>query len=292
MFKIIAFVILLLSYLYNRKNIEDTPDELKYLPYEISGNYDSNVLLIFLHGYPNSFRMWDEMIEKLKEDYLCLNLSYPNFSNKVIRKWGIDILEIIKLIPETINYIDSNNKYKKVFVSHDWGSVFSYLVDNFNKNYIDDLISIDVGPGVEEEIYTFYKTASYQTYLAGNFLIGGLLGDYLTNSFIKSINPYGILQDELNILNSSINYPYFYLWKNIFYYKNLFKNYTPSCSIAYVYGKNKSFMFHTEKFLNLLRNETNSEVHEVNDGHWVMRNNKDFLIDLINKRIKLKITNK
>ena len=51
-------------------------------------------------------------------------------------------------------------------------------------------------------------------------------------------------------------------------------------------------MFHTEKFLNLLRNETNSEVHEVNDGHWVMRNNKDFLIDLINKRIKLKITNK
>lgn len=31
------------------------------LPYEHTGNKKSNILLIFLHGFPDSMRLWDCM---------------------------------------------------------------------------------------------------------------------------------------------------------------------------------------------------------------------------------------
>lgn len=29
------------------------------LPYELTGNNKSNILVIFLHGFPDSLRLWD-----------------------------------------------------------------------------------------------------------------------------------------------------------------------------------------------------------------------------------------
>ena len=62
---VIGGVILAISILM-RTNVEDK-GELNILPHEISGNKNSKIMLVFLHGYPNTMRMWDRLIESLKK---------------------------------------------------------------------------------------------------------------------------------------------------------------------------------------------------------------------------------
>jgi len=45
-------------------------------------------------------------------------------------------------------------------------------------------------------------------------------------------------------------------------------------------------MFHNEEWLKTVRENKDSEVHSVEDGHWVMANNNKFIVELIIKRIK------
>ena len=40
--------------------------ERKVLPHELTGNKKSNVLIVFLHGWPDSVRLWDGTNKKYK----------------------------------------------------------------------------------------------------------------------------------------------------------------------------------------------------------------------------------
>lgn len=40
------------------------------LPHELSGNSNSDTLLIFLHGFPDSVRLWDSIIFNILIDTL------------------------------------------------------------------------------------------------------------------------------------------------------------------------------------------------------------------------------
>ena len=64
---------------------------MKSLPYEVSGNSNSNSMVIFLHGWPDSIRLWDGVIQGLDSDSYKLAISYPNYSKEEKSKWGIDI---------------------------------------------------------------------------------------------------------------------------------------------------------------------------------------------------------
>lgn len=53
---------------------------LEVLPYETNGNPDSINVIIFLHGWPDTMRIWDRIISNLKQDdFFIINLSYPNY---------------------------------------------------------------------------------------------------------------------------------------------------------------------------------------------------------------------
>jgi hypothetical protein len=44
------------------------------LPHKILGNPASKTLLIFLHGYPESIKLFDSIASKLEENYVLCNL--------------------------------------------------------------------------------------------------------------------------------------------------------------------------------------------------------------------------
>lgn len=277
-------VVLAISIFLSPK-IEDYGD-LTYLPYELSGNKESKVMIIFLHGYPNTFRMWDKMIESLKQDYLCLNISYPNFAKGVFRKWGMDLEDIVHMVKKTVDNVDNQNQFKKVVVSHDWGSVFSLLLDTNYPGFINDLVNLDVGDGPEKTIKSQIGAIAYQSFLAVNFLIGGPIGNTLTQGFVKMANVYGLSEEDKSRIDSSWNYLYFHLYKRLLHFRSIFENYKPSCSVAFVYGTQKPFLFHSEKYLSKLKENPKSEIHAVDADHWLMASHSDFLVDLIKRRIK------
>lgn len=286
----ISFFLIGLSFFIYRKT-QDYPDHsnIKSLPHRVSGNKDSNVMLIFLHGYPNTMNMWNDLIGKLNNKFYCLNISYPNYSDELVIRWGMDFKTLTSLIKKTIDLVEdeSNKKYHKVLVAHDWGSILSYFLEAENPDTFVDLISFDVSFTRDKDLKTTLMSSAYQWWLATAFYIGGPIGKYMTNAFIDKfvINKIqGLPEIDRNRIDHSWNYMYFYLWTNILKIREFGQSYFPKCPFVFVYGKKKAFMFHTNEFLERVSNHKQSEVIGVETGHWMFDENLDMIVDLINKR--------
>jgi len=252
----------------------------KLLPYELTGNNKSKQIIVFLHGWPDTTHLWDGIIPHFKNEYYILNVSYPNYSPKEITSWGIDNDEIIHRLNNTIDTVNAD-KRKITFVTHDWGAVFGYAYDQKYPKKIDDMISMDVGASFK----ITFPVVAYQSALIVGFLIGGRIGNWITHSIRNWARYEPPYKDRID---SSWNYPYYYTWKKIIksWGKSPLESYTPSCSVAYLYGDQKSFMFHDGKWIdNVKKSHSDSEVIPLKARHWIMHDDKESVINIIKKRL-------
>ena len=292
-FKTLFYSFVLVFIAFNVYRILEPKEDISHitsLPHRVTGNKDSKTMLIFLHGYPNTINMWNKIVELLNPNFLCLAVSYPNYSDELTLRWGMNFHDILRLLRKTIDDVErsSGNKYEKVLVAHDWGSFIAYMFEHENNGYLKDLISFDVSTTKPEDLKSTILTVSYQTLFATAFYIGGPIGDYYTKFFYDrfiSHGIYGISNKEAERINSSWNYMYYYLWTNILKYKATLKEYFPRCSTAFFYGKKKPFFFHTEEYLNKVKNSPNGYVEGFEDsGHWFFEGREQYLSDFITKR--------
>jgi hypothetical protein len=128
---------------------------------------------------------------------------------------------------------------------------------------------------------------TYQLILAFAFIIGGKIGKFITQSMTKVFHhqpPY------FQHINSSQNYPYFYLFKNILLSTLKIKskyltNYKPSVPCTYLYAARKPFQFHGDQWLKIVQ-DSGGEVHRMDAGHWFMKKYAKTITDLISKKLK------
>jgi len=253
------------------------------LPYELTGNANSKQLLVFIHGWPDKPEVWDQVVPEFEKEYQILSISYPNHSSKETLKWGNDIPVTVQRIKATI---DAVNKSKKPinWIAHDWGAIYTYFFDASYPGTIADMITLDVSPYIRPTL----GMVAYQLVLFWAFLIGGKIGNLMTQAIVKYVKydpPYK------KSINWSWNYHYYYAFAGRFKaaikkQKSPMDNYKPSCNIAYIWAKNKPYHFHTEKWLKLVRENPDNLAQELNCGHWIQREQPSFLIDLIKKRIR------
>ncbi len=277
---------------------DDNGNLIRTLPYEVSGNLNSSIVLVFLHGFPNTMRMWDEMIENFKNDYICINISYPNYSEKLKLNWGMDLTDIAfyvkttveiaeKDIKEKSDFEKKNFKYSRLFVSHDWGAYLTYMIDDMYKEFINEIVTFDVGAGIEKTVKAKMFSISYQWYLAGSFLLRRNIGDYLTNLFLNLIPKpiYGISDNEFMKINSSYNFFYYQFWKRFIYYYDFSRNYKTETAVSFFYGRDKLIMFHNDEFIDMIKTNKNSQVFELDGHHWFMEKdqNMKLILDVIRK---------
>ena len=173
-------------------------------------------------------------------------INFPNTNGKVDNKWGKDFTEIIEDLKFTLDSLNIENK-NRVLVGHDWGCFYGYLFDQSYPKYFNQMIMMDVPAKTElkkpkEILYVMI----YQIVLIISFLIGGPIGKMITQGAMKVFHhnpPYA------SQVNSSQNYPYYYLWKNMVLSKiknnkRYLSGYNPSVPVTYLYGSNKPFQFH------------------------------------------------
>ena len=111
---------------------------MQTLPYNITGNNDSEYMIVFLHGWPDSIKLWDQIIDLLHKndpDTLKLAISYPNYDSRETSRCGTSIQNILLRIKHTIDMIDNNKNRKKILVGHDWGSFFLFSLDKMYPKY-------------------------------------------------------------------------------------------------------------------------------------------------------------
>jgi len=96
---------------------------------------------------------------------------------------------------------------------------------------------------------------TYQIILIIGFIFGGFIGRFITQGMCKSMKYRPKYIDDID---GSRNYPYFYLYLNKFRgaldrSKLYLYRYRPSVPIVYIYGTDKPFFFHGDKWLNYLK---------------------------------------
>lgn len=132
---------------------------------------------------------------------------------------------------------------------------------------------------------------AYQLFLVLAFIIGGPIGRFMTQAFAKFNKHYPPYFDQIN---GNRNYPYFYFFKNriaslLNKQKGFLHKYVPSVPIVYLYAKKKPFQFHGDRWLNYLKDTPNCQVHGFDAGHWFMKKYNKFVIELINRRVLMKL---
>jgi len=254
------------------------------LPYELSGNKNSNQILVFLHGWPDTSAIWDKVIPSFEKDHYILNITYPNYSQKEKNSKGQDLDVIADRAKVTIDHVN-DTKRRVVVVSHDWGCLVGYYLDEKYPKYISEMIALDVGGK-----FSFFKPfiLFYQLTLALAFIIGGPIGRYLTQFILRYIKYQPAWAYRMD---GSWNFSYYYLWKRIVLAggnseKGILPTYKPSCPIAFVWGTQKSVQLYNQNWLDLLAENPKNEVHSVNAHHWIQTEQPDFVINLIQRKLK------
>ena len=98
------------------------------LEHQVTGNPKSDILLIFLHGWPDQMDMWDNYmsVDTTFSKYRVLKINMPNAGKEKIA-WGQDFHMLTERIKATVDSVDGVSR--RLLVCHDWGCMYGYLVD-------------------------------------------------------------------------------------------------------------------------------------------------------------------
>ena len=146
------------------------------------------------------------------------------------------------------------------------------------------MISLDVGGKFATAKFLIIF---YQLVLLLGFIIGGSIGRFLTHFIMKFFKYWSAWA---NRTDGSWNYPYYYFWKKIIFggltaEKAILPGYEPSCPIAFVWGTNKPVQFFSKSWTDLLAKNPKNEVHAVSARHWIQKDQPDFIIHLIKRKL-------
>ena len=244
---------------------------------------ESGLTVVFVHGWPDDRTMWRNQVETLKTRYRCAAVTLPNFGDTASASGGCDFPAIVDRLHRTIEKVESD---RVVLVTHDWGAYIGYLYEKKYPQSLESMIAMDVGghfePGTLRDIAMF---VSYQWTLIALWLVGGLLpnfGTWLTRKFAALLQ---VPQRQASTLRSRCNYPYFYYWRSLvlpWARRRLLGVYCPRCPVLFIYGGKKPLMFHTDHWLDVVK-QTGGKNACIEDGaHWFMEQQSDQTNELLN----------
>ena len=224
--------------------------------------------IVMVHGWPDTYRLWDAQVEFLKSKYRCIRFTLPGFDDSQMRR-AYTMDEVTAFIQQVIEYLCPGEKV--TLMVHDWGCVFGYEFYMRNPKLVARIVGVDIGSmqGLRRELTArakFYIMA-YQVWLAIAWKIGGPLGDWMTRKMARWVRA----RSDPRFIASRMNYAYYLTWfggdQSLRRRTQLFK---PACPMLFIYGERKFFMFHSRAWIEALAKQPGSRVEGFDTGHWVM----------------------
>lgn len=105
--------------------IRPSQDVHIYLKYSVP---EKEKVLLFLHGYPDTHRTWDVMMNSLKDEYqtAAFDLRGAGDSSRPSERKAFHVREIFGDIEAVIRYLDPRDEKSIHLVGHDWGSLIGW----------------------------------------------------------------------------------------------------------------------------------------------------------------------
>jgi cis-3-alkyl-4-acyloxetan-2-one decarboxylase len=229
----------------------------------LEGQGEQTILMI--HGWPDSYRLWDRQVDLLKARFRCARFSLPGYEvgNPPRAASLEEMISLFKAITDAVSPMQP-----VTLLLHDWGCVFGYQFAARYPERVARIVGVDIGDSFSKAFLGSLSTkekfmiAAYQLWLALAYKLGGL-GTVMTRWMARQLS----CKVDPQFIAAQQNYPYVLNWTGGF---KKAVNFFPHCPFLYLYGKRKPFMFHSSKWLERLAASPGSEVHGFATGHWVM----------------------
>ncbi len=225
--------------------------------------------VVMVHGWPDTYRLWDAQVEALKPHFRCVRFTLPGFDlARPGRAYGLD--EVIATLQRVIVQYCAGQRV--TLLVHDWGCVYGYQFALRHPQLVARVIGVDIGDaGSRTHRATLDARATlmvlgYQLWLALAWRIGGGAGDRMARWMAGKLR----CPAPAPTIGAQMGYPYAVQWfgvKGGFGRLPVFK---PTVPMLYIYGQRKPFMFHSQAWLDSVAAVPGNRVLGLPSGHWVM----------------------
>ncbi len=236
---------------------------------EIHVEGDHPRTVVMLHGWPDSYRLWDATVQALRDRYCCVRFTLPGFDvDGPARATSLDdMCELLRAIVDEVS-----PGVPVTLLLHDWGCVFGYEFAARHPHRVARIVAVDIGDhnagGLRRTLSATQQAQvfGYQIWLALAWKLGGALGTWMTRKMARAM---GCRADPVSI-GWQMNYPYAMRWFGAFGGLGHAARVRPVWPMLFLYGERKPFMFHSAKWLADLAARPDCAAHAFATGHWVM----------------------
>ena len=222
--------------------------------------------VVFVHGWPDTLRLWDRQVEFLRDRYRCVRFTLPGFSAGHPR-YARSLDEVVDVIRQVVEQAAGG---PSTLLLHDWGCFFGYQFALRHPQLVRRVIGVDVGDaGSRRNLKELGLKAkalviAYQLWLATAWRVGGSIGDSMARTMARIAGAPG---DPASI-GAHMGYPYYVQWVQGGYRRA--RPFVPACPMLFVYGRRKPFMFHSAGWADDVASVPGNRVLAFDTGHWVM----------------------
>ncbi|MFA9215606.1 MAG: alpha/beta fold hydrolase [Sphingomonadaceae bacterium] len=225
--------------------------------------------IVMLHGWPDTYRVWDAQVAALKDRFRCVRFTLPGFDISQPRKaYSLDAT--LRALLHIINTVSPGQKV--ILMLHDWGCVFGYQFYMRHKGLVSSIIAVDIGDAQSEDTRRSYSMSAklmigwYQGTLAMAWKIGGPIGNAMTRMMANALK----VPSPREYISCKMNFPYYISWVGADGSYSAMVPFQPQCPMLYIYGVNKPFMFHSPQWTEALAGRKGSKVVAMDSDHWPM----------------------
>ena len=237
----------------------------------VHGSGDHTVVMV--HGWPDTYRLWDGAVQALQSRYRCVRFNCPGSDAPPVGP----VSTLSDITARLLAIVDQVSPDQPVtLLLHDWGCLFGYELAARHPHRVARVIGVDIGDATSP---AYLKTLTvrqklmiltYQLWLATTWLIGrhlnGSVADVMTRLMAQALRCPTPKSD----IRWFMNLPYAMAWFGVGGGLRGALSFAPHCPMLYLYGKRKPFMFHSEEWLERLNAAPQSKAVGLPSGHWVM----------------------
>lgn len=230
---------------------------------------DGPETIVMIHGWPDTYRLWDAQVAEFKSRYRCVRFTLPGFDIAKPRR-AYTLAETTGLFKAIVEQVAGGRKV--ILLLHDWGCIFGYAFYTQHPALVSRIIGVDIGDtnspdfpaslSVKAKLMILY----YQLWLALAWRLGGSLGDRMTRYMARALR----CQSDPRYIHSGMNYPYYIRWMRAYGSYDGLAPLSLQCPMLFIYGKRKRFMFHSLQWQERISQTPGCRVVELDSDHWVM----------------------
>jgi cis-3-alkyl-4-acyloxetan-2-one decarboxylase len=232
--------------------------------------------LLFVHGWPDSLDLWDNMVAEFSPHRRCIRLTLPGFDAPTAPAPPALLHTLDDVNTALVSVVQQANGGQPVtLVLHDWGCILGYHFANTHPDLVRRVVGMDIGDAGSAEhvrslsLFGKLGVVAYQRRLANLFRRAQRQPSDALDHAARQVATWIGVGGDRNRVRAAMGWPYEQTRIGGFKASKRLQ-FSAQRPLLFLYGKRKPFMFHSPVWATSVARTAGCQVHGLEAGHWVM----------------------